>query len=220
MKVRDSQRSKCYEWERACVPLEQMTPVFNTAADAAEWANPIWRMERGRVGLAGKVAPNFEPGHWGQRRALAHADHRVSLPRWARSPWVVLHELSHRLTPNDEAHGARFVGVLIGLGCRHLDLDSNLLMLAADEIGLKYHVRSIGVVPTHGIAWHVERVLQNEGPMSEFDMASWLTLGCAIDVTPRQVRGASLSLVKHGKARWYRGKLTYVMNPNRPFLRK
>lgn len=63
MKVRDSQRSKRYEWERACVPLEQMTPLFNTAADAAEWANPIWRMERGRVGLAGKVAPNFEPGH-------------------------------------------------------------------------------------------------------------------------------------------------------------
>lgn len=210
--TRDSQRSRCYRWERAAVDDEHWAPVFKRVEDAAAWAEPIWRRERGRVGLANARAPAFERPHWGQVRAFAHHDHRITLPRWARSRWVVLHELAHRLTPG-AAHGPRFVGCLIGLGARWLDLDAESLMRAADSHAVKYHVRTIGVVPVHGPAWHVEQAVAAEGPMSDMEIASWLSLGCGVDINVRQVRGAALALIRAGRARWFRKKLTLMKSP-------
>lgn len=106
---RDSQRSRVYEWERACVSeLARASihdPDFSSLDDCIAFADPIWRKECGRVGLARQRAPTIERPAWGQRRALAHFDHRITLPRWTRSRWMILHELAHRLTPGDE--GAR-----------------------------------------------------------------------------------------------------------------
>ena len=116
---RDNQRSRVYAWERAAVRhlagRAFESSEFESLAECVDWAEPIRRKERGRVGLAKVRAPSIERPAWGQRSALAHPDHRITLPRWARSRWVILHELAHRLTPRDEAHGPRFVGVLIGL---------------------------------------------------------------------------------------------------------
>lgn len=207
--MRDSQRSRCYAWERAAVHDVHWEPVFLRVDDAAAWAEGIWRKERGRVGLAGLRAPSFDRPHRGQQRALAHHDHRITLPRWARSKWVVLHELAHRLTPRDK-HGPRFIGCLIGLGARWLDLDAQALMRAADQYGVKYHVRTIGVVPVHGAAWHVEHAIAAEGPMSEMDIACWLSLGKGVDIKATQVRGAALALIRAGRARWLRKKLTLL----------
>lgn len=210
---RDSQRSRVYAWERKATPLSVWEPVFKTVEEAGAWLAPIWRKERGRVGQSFAPMPAVKPGHWGQRRALAHHNHTISLPKWARSPWVVLHEAAHRLTPDDEAHGARFVGVLIGLACRHLDLDADTLMRAADEAGVKYHVRSIGVVPIHGPAWHLERALTSEGAMTPIEVACWLDIGCAVSVSSKQVRGAALTLIRAGRVRWWRGKLRLCASP-------
>lgn len=208
---RDNQRSRCYAWENAAVARlgssSKFRPDFTKLEECQAFADPIWRAERGRVGLARQVAPSIERPNRGQQRALAHHDHRITLPRWARSRWVILHELAHRLTPADEAHGPRFVGVLIGLVCRHLDYDAPALMVLASEFGVKFHVRSIGVVPTHGAAWHVERAIRTQGPMEPMDLASWLSLGEGVDIDVRQVRGAALALIRAGKARWYRNKL-------------
>lgn len=209
LRKRDSQRAKVYAWEREAVPLKYTTPIFEKVEQAAEWLRPIWAKERGRVGLAGKAAPLVQTSSWGQRSALAHVDHRITLPRWARSQWVVLHEAAHLLAVGDR-HGPRFVGVLIGLACRHIDMDANLLMAAANEHGVKYHVRTIGTVPVHGTAWHVEQAIANEGPMSEVDIAAWLDIGCGVSVTPIQVRGTALSMIRHGKSRWLRKKLVLL----------
>lgn len=208
---RDNQRSRVYAWERAfakSIGVDFYAPDFKTLEECEAFALPIWRKERGRVGLAGQVAPGVERPAWGQRAALAHHDHRITLPRWARSRWVILHELAHRLTPRDEAHGPRFVGVLIGLLARHVDHDADALMRMADAHGVRYWVRSIGMVPVHGTTWHVERAIHKQGPMTAMDLACWLSLAEGVDITSPKVRGAALALIRQGRARWFRGKLT------------
>ncbi len=214
---RDTQRSKVYAWEAVAVRELAHSSLydaeFETLEQCIEFAQPIWRKERGRLGLARQRAPSIERPHRGQRRALAHADHRITLPRWARSRWVILHELAHRLTPGDEAHGPRFVGVLMGLVSRWLDYDATQLMDLADRMGVKYYVRSIGVVPRHGPAWHVERAVRHHGPMSEMDLACHICLAEGVDITPPKVRGAALHLIRTGKARWMRNKLVLLPAP-------
>lgn len=142
---RDNQRSRVYAWERAALRELGARSIsqadFEPLSACEAWALPVWRKERGRVGLARVAAPAIERPTWGQRRALAHDDHRITLPRWARSRWVILHELAHRLTPRDEAHEPRFVGVLIGLVGRWLEYDAAHQMGLADERGVRYYVR-------------------------------------------------------------------------------
>jgi putative metallohydrolase (TIGR04338 family) len=200
---RDNQRSTVYAWGRK-VEGYYREPEFTTVAEVERWARPIWRAERGRYGLARSAAPEFIPAHWGQRSAIAHNDHRISLPRWARQRPVVLHEMAHRLTPGDEAHGPRFVGVHIGLLARHLDYDAYELMALADEMGVNYHVRSIGTVPVITLHRKVEKLIEKDGPMPEM----WIA--CALDVSYLSARGAALQLIRRGRARWFRKRLTLL----------
>lgn len=210
--TRDTQRSRVYEWERRVAKLERRdfyAPKWESLADVIAWARPIWRSERGRYGRPGSVMPTIDRPAWGQRRALAYTyERRITLPRWARSPWVMLHELAHTLIKTgDVPHGSRFVGVLMGLVCRHLDYDVTELMRLADETGVKYDVRSIGSVPVRGVQWRAQKALEIEGPMSPMDLACWLSLGTYHEpVTARQVRGAMLGLMRQGKIRLLRGK--------------
>lgn len=214
VRPRDNQRSRVYAWERAVAKRHARRDFyeaeFATLEECEAFALPIWRKERGRLGLARAAAPSIERPSWGQRSALAHRDHRITLPRWARSRWVILHELAHRLTPRDEAHGPRFVGVLMGLVCRHLDADLDALKAIADEFKVKFYTRSIGNVPHHGPAWQVERALRLERPMSAMDLSCWLAVHEGVDMTPARVRGAALPLIRAGRARWLRGKLVPV----------
>jgi putative metallohydrolase (TIGR04338 family) len=196
MRKRDTQRSRVYTWERrAHPPIHSQDERFQSVEDCAAYMLPIWRSERGRYGLPNKAPPEIARPHRGQRRALAHSSHKITLPRWARNEWVMLHELAHRLTPRDAGHGPRFVGVLIGLLARHAGQDADELMALADEMGVKYHVRSIGAVPVTSLPEKLAKLL----PIGYMDAAF------ALDVSYRQVYGAALSLIRHGRARW-RGK--------------
>lgn len=198
---RDQQRSRVYAWERKVAGDTLFETRWPSLEQCASWAEPIWRAERGRYGLPRQESPAIERPAWGQRRALAFASHRITLPRSARNPWTVLHELAHRLCPSDEAHGARFVAVLMGLVSRHLGHDVHLLMASADELGVKYFVRSIGSVPVISISEKVERAITEQGAMTMMDLACWM------DVPYKTVWGASLSLVRKRRARILRGKL-------------
>lgn len=99
---RDFQRSKVYSWERAVFgrPTEKLT-----LAQCAE--------------LAQKLCPfkvTVKDGR-GQRKALAyHASRTISLPKWSRNEWVVIHECAHLLTGQEYAsHGAQYMKVYIEL---------------------------------------------------------------------------------------------------------
>jgi hypothetical protein len=203
---RDNQRSRVYAWEKRITKGAHYSGTLATLEECTEFLRPIWRAERGRYGRARVAMPPIERPAWGQRSAIAHDCHRITLPRWARNPWTILHEAAHRLTPDDEGHGPRFVGVFIGLVCRHMGYDAEELMSTADEMGVKYHVRSIGSVPVlaRGPAATVAKAIRDEGPMSEMDLACWC------DLTYLQIRGAAMHLIKTGRARWLRKKLILI----------
>jgi putative metallohydrolase (TIGR04338 family) len=195
---RDNQRSLCYAWEKAVTGGKHFTAQWATMDEVAAYMKPIWKSERGRYGRANVPMPTLHHGHWDQRRALAYGNHTISLPRWSRNEWVVLHEMAHRLTPSDEAHGPRFIGVLMGLAARHAGYDVEVLKSKADEMGLRYYAGSIGAVPAVTLSQKLRALL----PTSDMDAA--ILLG----VSYRQIHGAALALIRAGTARWYRGKIT------------
>lgn len=102
MTARDTQRSRVYAWERLVAKLERRdfyAPTWDALEDVVSWARPIWRAERGRYGRPGAAMPAIDRPAWGQRRALAYLwQRKITLPKWARSPWVTIHEMAHRFT--------------------------------------------------------------------------------------------------------------------------
>jgi hypothetical protein len=204
MRKRDRQRSLVYSWEARATKGAHWKQTIKTIEECEEFAKPIWRSERGRYGRAKVSAPSFAPAHWGQTSAIAHYDHRITLPKWARNPWVILHEMAHRLTPKDEAHGSRFVGVLIGLASRHLGMDADELLATAEEMGVSVDYRSVGAVPVIPL-W---RKLEPALPGTDVELA--VELG----VSYLQIRGAALHLIRIGRARWA-GKMLRAIPPER-----
>lgn len=193
---RDNQRSRVYAWEREQTRWFCKAGLeFDTIEDVAVYMNPIWRSERGRYGRAKVPAPALHHGHRGQRSAIAYHSHKISLPRAMRNEWVILHEMAHRLTPVDEAHGPRFVGCLIGLLARHAGWDAAKLMESAEAAGVNCHVRSIGSVPV------IEPALISER-LAALMPVFYMTAATELDVSYRVIYGAAIRLIKDGRARW------------------
>lgn len=98
IRPRDNQRSRCYEWENKAI-LTAHTTIgvrYATLEECEDFMRPIWRAERGRVGLAKHRPPELSRNLWGQRSATSGHDHVIKLPLWARTPWIILHEMAHR----------------------------------------------------------------------------------------------------------------------------
>jgi hypothetical protein len=202
---RDVQRSRVYAWERKVFDRAIWTATM-TLEELESFVKTVWRSERGRMGQAKREHPMVASRRGSSASAFSNAwgRSRMEFGTHCHNRIVALHEISHCLTPRDQSHGPRFVGVLIGLYCRHLDMNANELMALADEMGVNYHIRSIGVVPVFGTARLVEEAVRKEGAMSEMDIACWLNLSYL------QVRGAALSLIRKKRARWLRKKLVLL----------
>lgn len=188
---RDSQRSRVYAWERRAVSDYADRPTFDSLEECEAFMHPIWRTERGRMGLAKRAAPALSRNLWGKRNATAHGTTEIKLPKWARSPEVILHEMAHCLTHGDR-HGPRFVGCFIGLLARHHGQDANDLMPLADEMGVRYNVRTVGAVPVHSLSEKLARLLP----------VFYMEAAVKLDVSYRTVYGAALVLIRQGRARW------------------
>jgi len=202
---RDTQRSLVYRWERAVTRSGHYAQTIDSVDDVAAYLKPIWRAERGRYGHAGKPMPEIHPGGWGQVRAHAKPWlHRISLPRWSRNPWVILHEAAHILAGSGTGgwHGPRFVGCMIGLAARHLERDAEALMAKADEMGVRYDRRSIGAVPAYPLWRKVEPLMP----------CTYIEAAVELGLTYREVLGAALHLIRVGQARW-RGKTLVRIQP-------
>jgi putative metallohydrolase (TIGR04338 family) len=103
---RDSQRKKLYDAERA-VFTDFYKPHFTTVQECQAFVDSV--LARKRVQSHYKRAKRpvlVRPGH-GARSAFGGYGH-VTLPRWARSRHVILHELAHALEPAGAAHGWQF----------------------------------------------------------------------------------------------------------------
>jgi len=206
--MRDFQKARVYRWQ-CQLDDALMAPVFSLE-EARAWLLPIWEAERAAAGLTQKRAPAIESSHWGQRRALAYTrSHRITLPLWARSKWVVLHEAAHLLTPG-EHHGPRFVGMLIGLASRHLGCNPLELFAAAESCGVRWSLETLGALPRASVSWHVREALRTEGPLTPMQLGCHLSLGLGLSYGPNQIRGGILSLVRRGHASWRGRKVVFV----------
>ncbi len=111
-RARDSQRAKLYASEKG-VPRGRR---FATFAECEAYVDrvvhsPWWRSRFPHV-----RAVEVKDGR-GRRHAGGSALHRfVTLPRWARSELIVLHELAHVADhPHNAGHGPEFVGIYLDL---------------------------------------------------------------------------------------------------------
>ena len=201
--MRDSQRSRVYAWERSIPGLHQWRGTMSLEESDA-LVRRVWRKERGRYGLAKHPVPTVRAGRGGGSGGYGN----ISLGRWARQPVVVLHELAHCLTlPKrqffregfgaerrraEAGHGPRFVGVAIGLYCRHLGCDRDELLAAAEEHGVRVDTRSIGTTPRFGWARRAVRALERLRGRA----ANETELAVEMGVGYRTVRGALLVLAR------------------------
>lgn len=117
-RVRDSQRSAVYRWERECAKRwpdllsHNMTPGEIRALVARVWSD-YRGSEKGMPEI--RIAtPSARGGAWANR-------FRMRIPAWGRRPWVVLHETAHSLLAGapggqpDGAHGPTFARLLLEL---------------------------------------------------------------------------------------------------------
>lgn len=224
--ARDTQRSRVYAWERKVAQIDQrdlFAPVWSSLDEVRTWIEPIWRSERGRYGKQGMLPPDVQRPARGQRRAYAYPGaHRMTLPRWTRNPWQVLHELTHILVKSTGSpHGPRFVAALIGLAARHLNYDAAELVRLAGEFDLKVDLRSVGAVPARALAWRVEKALREQGPMTPVDLACWLSIGTAHEaVSWKQVHGAMLRPLAAGRVRMLRGRYVLLTRGDEELARR
>lgn len=112
-KMRDSQRSAMYAWER-----KFRDDVYKELPDCSEMlplgvcedlVREVWADYRPKEAI-----PTVVDGRG--RRYAGGSRRKISLPRWARSRVVVLHETAHSLMPTDEPpHGKMFARLFLEL---------------------------------------------------------------------------------------------------------
>ena len=131
-KVRDQQRSKVYKWEQSfrdtkTMPLEDCAALIKKAVNHYNLRMP--RVADGR----------------GCRRALYAAyKYTITLPKWARTPEVTLHETAHLvadtlfLCNRGPAHGREFVGVFMYLLSKYAGYDIKELAKSANKHGVDF----------------------------------------------------------------------------------
>jgi hypothetical protein len=137
--VRDFQRGKLYAWERGLSVWDSGGP------NATPGPLSISECQRlaARASLRYRSSiPRVTDGR-GARSARGSSS-KISLPRWARTAPVVLHEAAHAIDNfrgvNDE-HGPIFVRLFIQLLATYLGQDEAALVRSARAAGLKVAAR-------------------------------------------------------------------------------
>ena len=134
--MRDFQKSKVYAWETEVIrPCCQQTVQFK---DAQAFVDGVW-LKHGwlyppHVELMGKQA----------RRVWANANRaRIRIPSVIPA-WVILHELAHTLTMNEDGegdlHGPDFVGIYIKLLDTILHIPVPMSMYTLTKNGIKFNL--------------------------------------------------------------------------------
>lgn len=137
---RDSQRQKLYRAEREIAGRK----IGDCSVQACEvFVARVWRWVV-KSGLSTGPTPDVRDGRG--RRHAGGCDAYVTLPRWARTYTVVLHELAHTVCWRNygwsgvASHGREFAAVLIKL-IRRWHPDRNEAARALRESFKKHKVR-------------------------------------------------------------------------------
>jgi putative metallohydrolase (TIGR04338 family) len=117
-KARDSQRQRLYNAERTFGDFYRRANNLQTVGDITKWVEAIIR-KRWFVELFRINAVTIRPGT--RNRVFARGGARgttavLTLPTWARTEMIVLHELAHACTPASSVragHGVEYAGTYI-----------------------------------------------------------------------------------------------------------
>jgi len=141
MRARDSQRQKVYEWGWAMEKLAPGCKSLMSMEDATAYVAKVW------ADYSTAQPPRVQDGR-GRRRA-AGSMYGINLPKWARQPATILHELAHSLTDRISGvhawHGPEYARNLLELYARYLKVPKR----EALALARKYHVRiaPVGACP-------------------------------------------------------------------------
>lgn len=121
---RDYQRSKVYAWERQEFGWDKDILTLSECEKVARSILPDVVVSDGR----GRVKACAVP--W---------ENKIKLPRWARTRWVVLHEVAHIVAYRNWAawHGKEFMANYIDLLSRYYKRDKDALWQSALSAGLR-----------------------------------------------------------------------------------
>lgn len=134
---RDNQRQKLYNAESES--LHGQGRKFKDLKEVNQYVKKIckshcWKKQGGALYI------EVHDGR-GRRRAGAYSRYDITLPRWSRQEWVVLHELAHTLINFNKSytasHGPEFAKCFLGLIKRFMGIENYNLLKAAYK---KYHV--------------------------------------------------------------------------------
>lgn len=117
--MRDYQKAKVYRWEFK--ELEKCYPHLKEE----------WTLEQCRE-FASRYKITVKDGR-GCRHARGGSG-TITLPRWARHPSTVVHEMAHCFT-NDK-HGPKFMRTYIRMLARHFDVSRTALTAMATDCGI------------------------------------------------------------------------------------
>lgn len=141
--VRDNQRSRVYKWERTLpgwYEADAWIGSGNGSSYRSGSGKPPIELEKIREFIAWAWEDFYQtlPPHVKDGRAARRAtgsSFQISLPRWARSPMIILHELAHAMS--HDKHGPEFVRVFISLLVRYLGMNESELIKSAKASGVK-----------------------------------------------------------------------------------
>lgn len=137
MAIRDTQRRKLYRWERYFVErYGGDTPM--TLAECMEFIN---RMSKDCM----IETPTVVCGKNKRCATYRHVDNTITLPDWAKKPWVCVHEFAHAVMRHERvaSHGPEFANKYIELLAKYVydDPSQTFIERDANMFGVKTRVR-------------------------------------------------------------------------------
>ncbi len=118
---RDSQRSRVYNSEHHHSLYQNNYSEKMTIDEVREFIEKIMRSRWWKVRMPDDTYLNLKDGRrtrWA-RGGKHGSEIRINLPRWARHPIVILHEMAHTITPMDRcvaaSHGRQFCSNYLAL---------------------------------------------------------------------------------------------------------
>jgi len=187
MRVRDSQRSAVYEWERKAI--KDFAPLLKRQCakqEAQALVEKVWREQAARVGQRITRPPSLR---FRSRSGLCsfYYRHKHQIAISGTSVWLILHELAHSLNCDNVApHGARYMAIYIMLLTTYGGANNAQLRALALSAGLK-------VFDRFHVAAQLSATIKNFLPGTLMDLA------VSAGVSYRAVQGALIGPIRRGE---------------------
>jgi putative metallohydrolase (TIGR04338 family) len=142
MRQRDNQRTKVYEAENTLSPVSR---VFITVDEMQVFINNVIGSARFKNRFKLNKPIRVSDGR-GRRRACCanfYYEYRLKMPKWARTDYILLHELAHAITEDKYAwHGPEFCANYLYLIQNFMEHNEayTLLVDSFKETGVRFSV--------------------------------------------------------------------------------